>query len=143
MMHVLYIDFDPTTGQIIRWGVWQVDDLLKLPAVALACQRAVFEAAPGEAFDLSNCYIDLNANPVKLKSLKSFAAPERVDLKIGETAVISGLPAGVTVELDGVVHEIGSDTLTLEGEMEASYEIQLKAPTYKTRIVEVVVHNAA
>ncbi|NIH77436.1 hypothetical protein FHV99_004688 [Ochrobactrum sp. P20RRXII] len=143
MINALHIDFDATTGQIIRWGVWQVDDFQKLPMVAAKCERAIFEVEPGEAYDLSNCYIDLNSNPVKLKNLKSFDAPGRIELKIGETVEIADLPAGATVELNGVIQEIAGSALTLEGEMEASYVLQLKAPTYKTRIVEVVVQNAA
>lgn len=143
-MRAVFLDYNGSNGEIARWGIWQVDDISRLPSVMAGLERKIIEIEPGEDYDLSDCYVDVSAKFFYLKKLRSFDAPTTLTIPFGERVELSGLPTDTTVQLNDETSSVEDGTLTLVGEMEANYTLTLRAPTYKPHSIEVeVLGNAA
>jgi hypothetical protein len=68
--------------------------------------------------------------------------PELITLAVGETHVVSNLPAGIIVTYNGEDIALDGDTLEIEGDVAADYEMTFNLFPYLARTMKVTIHEA-
>jgi hypothetical protein len=68
--------------------------------------------------------------------------PEVLTLAVGEAHVVSNLPAGTVVTYNGADITLDGDTLEIEGDVAADYEMTFNVFPYLARTMKVTIHEA-
>lgn len=84
----------------------------------------------------------VNVTTKEISSRPVIDMPSEVNLKVGETTVLSGLPDPIHLLLDGEPVEITGGELELSGDMPSSYILTVNQFPYMPSVTKVVVNEA-